>query len=319
MKVANLYGENVVYSLEVFPPKNGESLDTVFNTIDSLLPFNPAFVSVTGGALGSQRGGTIAIAALIKRKYKIEGVVHFTCVDKSKQDIENLLIEMKYNGIENVVALRGDPPKGMREFIPHPQGYRYGSDLVAQIKRMNEGKYLTEKEGKYREGISTSFCIGVVAYPEGHPECPDKKKDLENLKIKVDAGADYIVTQMFFDVDIYLEFREKAEKIGINIPIVAGVMPLESYSQAKFCLNQLRIYMPKDLKDTLENHKEDKMYIGKVCQEHTLSMVEKLIRNEVLGIQFFTMNKPARTYRILQKLALEERSKIGPPMFFSNG
>jgi methylenetetrahydrofolate reductase (NADPH) len=310
MKVASLYGENVVYSLEVFPPKNGEPLDMVFDTIESSLPFNSAFVSVTGGALGSRRGGTIAIAALIKRKYGIEGVAHFTCVNKSKQDIENLLIEMKYHGIENVLALRGDPPKGMREFIPHPEGHRYASNLVAQIKIMNEGKYLTEKEGEYREGIPTNFCIGVAAYPEGHPECGDKKKDLENLKIKADVGADYIVTQMFFDPDIYLEFREKAEKIGINIPIVAGVMPLESYPQVKFCLKQLKIYIPKDFINTLENHREDEDYIGQVCQEHTLSIVEKLIRNGIPGIQFFTLNKPARTYRILQKLAMEEWSKV---------
>jgi methylenetetrahydrofolate reductase (NADPH) len=305
-----LYGEDVVYSLEVFPPRNGELLDMVFDTIESLLRFDPAFVSVTGGALGSRRGGTIAIAALVKRKYGIEGVVHFTCVDKSKQDIENLLIEMKYNGIENVLALRGDPPKGMREFVPHPQGHRYASDLVAQINRMNAGKYLTDKEGEYREGIPTDFCVGVAAYPEGHPECPDKRKDLENLKIKVDAGADYIVTQAFFDTCIYLEFRERAERIRINVPIVAGVMPLQTYSQVKFFQNQMGVSIPKDFKDKLENHREDKDYVWRVCQEHTLSTVEKLIRNGVPGIQFFTLNKPAGTYRVLQELAKKENTPV---------
>lgn len=303
MKVASLYNKGKpVYSLEVFPPRNGETLDAVFNTIDSLLSFKPAFVSVTGGALGSQRGGTIAIAGMIKRKYGIEGVVHFTCVNKSKQDIENLLIEMKYNGIENVLALRGDPPIGEKKFTPHLEGHKYASELVEQIKLLNEGKYLTEKEGEYREGSPLNFGVGVGASPEGHPECPDKKKDLKHLKIKVDNGAGYIVTQLFFDADYYLQFAEEAHKIGINVPLIPGVMPIKKYAQVKFVLNQMEIGIPKDFKEQLETHKEDKEYIQKVCEEHTISMAKKLIENGAPGIQFFTMGRPEGTYKVLQEL-----------------
>lgn len=307
MNVSNLYNKGYpVYSLEVFPPKNGKSLDSIYRTIDDLRPFNPAFVSVTSGALGSARGGTIAIAAEIKRKYGIESVVHFTCVAKSKQDIENLLLEMKYSGIENVFALRGDPPQGQKEFIPHPEGHHYGSDLVKQISETNKGIYLKSKPGEIL--IPTNFGISVAGYPECHPECvfPDgkhnKKKDLENLKIKVDNGADHIVTQMFLDTNAQLEFVEEAQKIGINVPIVPGVMPLEKYSQIKFVLNHLGIGIPKDFKEKLDKHQDDKDYVKKVCEEHILTLCKTLIENGAQGIQFFTLDKPEGTRKILEEL-----------------
>ncbi len=143
MKVADLYKQDKpVYSLEVFPPRNGETMDAIDNTIDNLIGFKPAFISVTGGALGSLRGGTIAIAANIKRKYGIEGIPHFTVVNRSIQDIENLLMEMKFSGIENVFALRGDPALGQKEFTPHPEGHKYASQLVEQIVSINNGEYL---------------------------------------------------------------------------------------------------------------------------------------------------------------------------------
>jgi methylenetetrahydrofolate reductase (NADPH) len=210
---------------------------------------------------------------------------------------------MKYSDIQNVLALRGDSPKGQRDFIPHKDGHKHASELVNQIRLLNEGKYLTTKEGKYYEGEPLNFGIGVAGYPEGHPECPDKKKDLEYLKIKVDNGADYIITQMFLDVALYLKFVDEAQKIGINVPIIPGIMPIEKYSQVKFVLNQLRITMPRDIERKLDDHKDDGKYIQKMCEEHTLSMARKLIENGVPGIQFFTMNKPEATNRILQELA----------------
>ena len=303
MKVVKLYSsDKPVYSLEVFPPRNGESLEAIFNTLDNLMPFNPAFISVTGGALGSLRGGTIAIAALLKRKYRIEGIPHFTCVNNSKQDIENLLMEMKFNGIENIFALRGDPPMGQKEFIPHPQGHMYASELVKQIKLLNEGVYILSSVEKNYEPTPTNFGIAVAGYPNGHPECPDKKKDLMHLKIKVDNGADYIVTQLFFDTDIFLEFMEKARKVGINIPIIPGVMPMDKYGQIKFVSKQMGIEIPKKLNNKLESYKDDKDAIAKILEDHTLFMCKKLIEQGSLGIQFFTMDKPEGTKKVLQEL-----------------
>ncbi len=304
MKVADLYtGKEPVFSIEVFPPANGEPVSMVFDTVEKLRKFNPGFVSVTCCALGSPRGGTIPLAAEIKRRYKIESVVHFICTEKSRQDIENLLMDVKYSGIENVLALRGDPPAGKKEFIPHPNGHRYGSDVVKQIKLMNEGKYLTEKEKEYRTGEKTNFCIGVGGYPEGHPECPDKKKDLQNLKTKVDSGADYIVTQMFLDAGHFLKFSENAKKAGIKIPIIPGVMPLERYSQVDFAMKQLGIEIPKKFREDLERHKDSKEDVRAICFQHTLSMCRRLLdEGKVPGIQFFTMDNPERAERLLKEL-----------------
>lgn len=302
MKVIEFYRNPPIYSIEVFPPRNGESLDRVFNTIDSLMEFKPSYISVTCGASGTPRGGTVSIAAKIKREYGIESVVHLTCADKSKQDIENLLIDVKYEGIENILALRGDPPQGEEIFLPHENGHRYASGFVEQIRLMNEGKYLTEGKGVYRQGLPTNFCIGVAGYPEGHPECSDKKKDLEHLKIKVDKGANYIITQMFFDVNHYLKFVKNVKGIGIDVPIVPGVMPLEEYSQIMYMLQKMKISMPQDFMEKLEKNKYDRHAVQKICTERTLSICKTLIDEGAPGIHFYTMNRLDSTRKILQQI-----------------
>lgn len=323
MKASELYSMGKpVYSLEVFPPRNGESMDAILDTLDNLMPFNPAFISITGGALGSLRGGTIAIAAGLKEKYGIECIPHFTCVNKSKQDIENLLMEMKFNEIENVFALRGDPPMGQKEFKPHPQGHRYASELVKQIKLLNEGEYILSSVEKNYKASPTNFGIAVAGYPNGHPECLDRDEDIKHLKIKVDNGADYIVTQLFFDTEVFLEFVENAKKIGIDIPIIPGVMPMDKYGQIKFVSKQMGIEIPKKLNDKLESYKDDNDAIGKILEEHTLSMCKKLMEQGAPGIQFFTMDKPEGTKKILQELCKEEKamatkSVTGPSDFKS--
>ncbi len=302
MKVIEFYRNPPIYSLEVFPPRNGEPLDRVFNTIDFLMEFKPAYISVTCGASGTPRGGTVPIAAKIKREYGLETVVHLTCADKSKQDIENLLMDVKYEGIENILALRGDPPQGEEVFRPHENGHRYASGFVEQISLMNEGKYLTEFEGVYLQGLPTSFGISVAGYPEGHPECSDAKKDLEHLKIKVDKGADYIITQMFFDVNHYLKFVKNVRYLGIDVPIVPGVMPLEEYSQIRHMLQKMKISIPQDFMKKLEKNKYDGPAVQKICTEHTLSLCKTLIEEGAPGIHFYTLNRPENTRKILQQI-----------------
>ncbi len=302
MKVIEFYRNSPIYSLEVFPPRNGEPIDGVFSTIESLREFKPAYISVTCGASGTPRGGTVSIAAKIKREYGIESVIHLTCSDKSKQDIENLLTGIKYEGIENILALRGDPSQGEEIFLPHEKGHTYASGFVEQISLMNKGKYLTEVEGAYRQGLPTNFCISVAGYPEGHPECSDKKKDLEHLKIKVDKGADYIITQMFFDVNHYLKFVKNVEGIGIDAPIIPGVMPLEEYSQITYMLQKMKISIPRDFMEKLEKNKSDKHAVQKICTEHTVDLCKTLIREGAPGIHFYTMNRLESTRRILQQM-----------------
>lgn len=321
MKVVEFYKRSraPVFSIEVSPPLNGASLDPIFDTINSLKEFNPAWCSVTCGALGRPRGGTISISGRIKRECGIESVVHFICMGRSKQDIENLLIEMKYEGIENLLVLRGDPPKGETGFRPHPKGHRFAYQLVRQIRLLNQGKYLAEKEGEYREGLPTDFCISVAGYPEGHPECPDKKEDLQHLKMKVDEGADCITTQLFFDADHYLRFVENARKIGVEVPIIPGVMPIANWPQLRFILNQqLGINIPQHLVEKLEKYHSDKDEVSaqKFGTEYIASMCESLVSGGAPGIHLYTMNSPARARRVIQEiypkiLGLKHKKGVG--------
>lgn len=310
MKVAHLYNKGrPVYSLEVFPPKNGENLEAIYDTIDHLLEYEPAFVSVTGGAMGSMRGGTVAIAAGIKRRFGLEGIPHFTCVNKSKLDIENMLMEMKFDGISNVFALRGDPPMGKDKFEPHPEGHSHASGLVQQIQELNEGKYILSDVEKNYEAQPTDFGIAAAGYPNGHPECPDRKKDLQYLKFKIDNGADYVVTQLFFDADVFIEFVNNAHDIGIDVPIIPGVMPMDKYGQIKFVSKQMGIELPKKLAEKLEENKDDPETIKKILEEHSINMCIKLVEKGAPGIQFFTMDKPEGTKKILEILRGGDRMR----------
>ena len=307
MKVGEIYkkAKGPVFSIEVSPPLNGGSLDPVFNTLDAFKEFKPVWCSVTCGALGRPRGGTTSLCGRIKRETGIETVAHFISMGRSKQDIENFLSDMKYDGVENVLALRGDPPVGDKKFRPHPKGHRFAYELVRQIKNTNQGKYLAEKEGDYRERLPSDFCISAAGHPEGHPECPDKKKGLEYLKMKVDEGVDYITTQLFFNPDHYLRFVENAHKMGIQIPFVPGVMPIENWPQLKFIIDQqLGIDIPKRFIKKLQKYhdKGDKVSAQKFSTEYMASMCEKLINEGAPGIHLYTMNSPTRGRGVIQEI-----------------
>lgn len=314
MKVIDIYSiaTDPVFSIELSPPLNGTSLDPIINTVSGLMKYRPAFVSVTCSALGSARGGTIPIAGRIKREYGVETVVHFTCVAKSKQDVENMLMDVKYEGVKNILALRGDPPKGEKEFRPHEKGHRYASDFVWQIKNMNRGKFLSPVENEYRDGEPTDFCVSVAGYPEGHPECPDIEKDLEHLRIKVENGADYIITQLFFDSDVFFRFVERVRDMGIKVPIVPGVMPVESFAQIDFILKQpIGVSVPPEFVERLRKYREDRDEVSaqKYGVEFISSMCLKLLEGGVPGIHMYTMNTPDRAARVFDAImgkSLEE-------------
>jgi len=307
MKVIDIYNSasKPVYSIELSPPLNGTSAEPIFNTVSGLMKYRPAYCSVTCSALGSARGGTIPLAGKIKKDYGVETVVHFTCVAKSQQDIENMLMDVKYDGVQNILALRGDPPRGQKEFVPHEKGHSYASDFVAQIKRMNQGVYLSGTEGQYRNGEPTDFCVSVAGYPEGHPECPDKVTDLEHLKIKVENGADYIITQLFFDAGVYFDFVDRVRKAGIKIPVVPGVMPVESFPQIEFILKQpIGVKIPAEFVERLRGYKEagDDLSARKYGVEYMTTMCKALLEGGVPGLHMYTMNTPDRAGRIFELL-----------------
>ena len=206
-----------VFSFEFFPPRTDEGVKGLFETVERLRPLGPAFVSVTYGAGGSTRQRTIELVTRLKRELEVEAVAHLTCVGASRQELAGVLDELLQAGVHNVLALRGDPPRGQARFEPHPEGFRYASELVAFIR--SEPRW--------------TFCLGAAAYPEGHPETRDPALELDHLRAKVAAGADFLVTQLFFDDADYFRFVERARAAGIATPILPGIMPFTSVDQVE--------------------------------------------------------------------------------------
>ena len=235
-------------SFEVLPPLKGGSMQAIFDALDPLMEFNPPFIDVTyhreeflynkreSGYYEKvairKRPGTVGICASIMHRYGVDAIPHLICGGFSKEETENALIDLAFLGIDNVLALRGDARKFETKFVPHPEGNRHAVDLVNQTKDMNDGVYL---DCNIENGAKTNFCIGVAGYPEKHFESPNLNLDLKYLKAKVDAGASYIVTQMFFDNQKYFEFVDACRAVGINVPIVPGIKPVTK----KYQLNSI--------------------------------------------------------------------------------
>lgn len=265
MKVTKYIEEakgTTLVSFEILPPMKGGSIDTIFKSLDPLMDFKPPFIDVTyhreefiykrrpsgyyEKTAIKKRPGTVGICSAIMHRYDVDAVPHLICGGFTKEETENALIDLAFLGVQNVLALRGDARKFEGKFIPEPEGHKYAVDLVHQIKDMNAGKYLDEG---IENGVATDICIGVAGYPEKHFEAPNMDSDLQFLKQKVDAGASYIVTQMFFDNQKYFAFVEKCRAIGIDVPIIPGLKPITK----KYQLNSLPRLFFLDLPDDLVN------------------------------------------------------------------
>jgi methylenetetrahydrofolate reductase (NADPH) len=254
-----------LFSFEIIPPQKGKSIQELYDNIDPLMEFNPPFIDVTtsreefvyidkgNGLLDKKltrmRPGTLGICASIKHKYNVDTIPHVLCGGFTKEETEYLLVDCHYLGIDNVMALRGDAMKDEKYFIPKNGGNNYAVDLVKQIKRLNEGKYLHELIDVDNK---SDFCVGVAGYPEKHLESPSLQSDLKRLKEKVDAGADYVVTQMFFDNSKYFEFVKKARAMGITIPIIPGIKPIAVKKHLQLLPQVFRVDLPEDLISAIE-------------------------------------------------------------------
>lgn len=254
-----------LFSFEIIPPQKGKSIQELYNNIDPLMEFNPPFIDVTtsreefvyidkgNGLLAKKltrmRPGTLGICASIKHKYNVDTIPHVLCGGFTKEETEYLLVDCHYLGIDNVMALRGDAMKDEKYFMPKNGGNNYAVDLVKQIKRLNDGKYLHDLIDVDNK---SDFCIGVAGYPEKHLESPSLQSDLKRLKEKVDAGADYVVTQMFFDNSKYFEFVDKARAIGITIPIIPGIKPIAVKKHLQLLPQVFRVDIPEDLINAIE-------------------------------------------------------------------
>jgi methylenetetrahydrofolate reductase (NADPH) len=291
-----------LFSFELLPPLKGHNINLIYKTIDPLLEFNPSFINITyhqeeviykkheSGLLEKKsirkRPGTVAISAAIKYKYSsVDVVPHLICGGFTKADTEYALIDFHYLGINNILALRGDPPKLQRAFTPEKFGNSYASELVTQITNMNKGRYLDEE---MQNTTPTDFCVGVAGYPEKHIESPNLSTDLDFLKLKVDAGAEFVITQMFFDNKRYFDFVKKARKHGITVPIIPGLKPITTLHDIKALPQVFNIDIPEELVKELNKCKsnEDAFRVG---IEWAVQQSKELINFGVPVLHYFTI------------------------------
>lgn len=311
--IKNAQGKTL-FSFELLPPAKGKGIQQIFNTMDELLEFNPPFVDVTyhredylykehsSGLLEKvsyrKRPGTVAICAAIMSKYKVDAVPHLICGGFTKEETENALIDLNFLGIDNVLLLRGDALRGDSDFIPTPGGHAYATELLQQVVDMNNGKYLHED---IESTDKTNFCIGVAGYPEKHFEAPNFNTDFKWLKKKVEMGADFIVTQMFFNIDKYKEFVIKCRENGIHVPIIPGLKPLTSKRQLVTLPKIFHLDIPEELSDALDDCKNN-ADVRQVGEEWMVKMCKELIDFGVPVLHFYTMGNPGPTKKIVQRL-----------------
>lgn len=306
--------QNTLFSIEIIPPKKGNSIQELYNNINPLMEFNPLFIDVTTSReefiyikkknglldrkLTRMRPGTIGICAAIMNKYHVDAVPHVLCGGFTKEETEYLLIDCHYLGIDNLVALRGDSRKDQKIFTPTVGGNHYASDLVKQIKAMNNGKFL---HSNIETNYKTNFCIGVAGYPEKQIESPSLNSDLKRLKDKVDSGANYIVTQMFFDNKKYFNFVKKAKEIGINIPIIPGIKPLTTKNHLNILPYIFHIDLPEPLIHEVEKCKNNKE-IKEVGIEWCIQQSIELKKAKIPILHYYSMSKSNNIYKIAKKL-----------------
>lgn len=305
MKVTDKFRKGqTLFAFELLPPLKGENISSIYRTVDVLGAYQPAYINITyhreevkfiereGGLLERRvvrkRPGTVGISAAIAARYGIDVVPHLICGGFSADETEDALIEMNFLGIDNVLALRGDNVRGEHTFRPHPGGHLHASELVAQIAGMNRGEYLS---GEVEHPAPTDFCIGVAGYPEKHAEAPNLQTDIEYLKQKVDAGAHYIVTQMFFDNAKYFDFVARCRREGIEVPIVAGIKPFSTKAQLSLLPQVFGVNIPEELSRAVASA-EDNAAVRRIGIEWAIGQCRELIRQGVPALHFYTMSRP---------------------------
>lgn len=278
------------FSFEFFPPKTDEGLESLRSSILALRDLDPTYVSVTYGAGGSTRDRTIELVAEIQRHYGFTTMAHLTCVGSSRDEIAQVLERLKLGGVENVLALRGDPPKGETSFKPAADGFSYANELATFIKQHGE------------------FCVGGACYPEGHVECVspdgarDLDRDLDNLVRKTESGVEFLITQLFFDNDAYFDFVARARKAGIGVPIIPGIMPITNVEQIKRFTNMCGTSLPATLIREMERFHDDKNAVLSQGVAYATAQCFDLLQRGAPGIHFYTLNKSRATRTILTAL-----------------
>lgn len=306
--------KETLVSFEVLPPLKGKGIEALYKHLDPLMEYKPSFINVTyhrsehvfkKRADGSfekvivrKRPGTESICAAIMNKYTVDTVPHLICGGFSVNETEDALINLRYLGIDNVLVLRGDAAKNETAFEPEPDGHRYASDMIKQVVDLNAGIYL---EDDLKGTQKTEFCIGVAGYPEKHFEAPNMATDLKYLKAKVDGGADYIITQMFFDNEKYYAFVKDCRDIGINVPIIPGLKPVYSKKQLTVLPKTFHIDLPTDLSNEILKCKTD-VDVEKVGEEWLLHQSRDLKKNGVPVLHYYTLGRPMMVANVVKEL-----------------
>lgn len=273
-------------SFEIFPPKESSGLSSVMDTVEKLSASSPCFMSVTYGAGGGTSKNTVKIASHIQNELNTPALAHLTCVSSTKDEVSQILKELKKEGIINILALRGDLPDDDSFEFPNPLHYNYASDLIAQIKA---------------EG---GFCIGAACYPEGHPDCPSFEQDIINLKHKVDTGCDFLTTQMFFDNSLFYDFMDRITAKNINVPVLAGIMPVINAKQIKRICALSGTSLSNKFIKMVEKFEDNPEAMKQAGIAYATEQIIDLLSNGVLGIHIYTMNKPEIASSIKQNISL---------------
>jgi methylenetetrahydrofolate reductase (NADPH) len=295
MKISDILstGKQTI-SFEFFPPKTDEGLESLFKTIDRLKVYRPDYVSVTYGAGGSTRDRTEDIVIRIKDETGLRVMSHLTCVAQTKEDVHNVLVRLEEVGIENVLGLRGDPPRGEEKFVPAEGGFLYASELIAHIRE------------------NFDFGVAGACFPEGHLDSVDLEADIAYLKKKIEAGADFLITQLFFDNRDFFDFMDRAERAGIHLPVIAGILPILSTPQIRRFTALCGAKIPPELDQQLDRFADDDDAVREIGIEHATTQVEELWRSGVAGVHLYTLNRSYSVSRLLDSLDSSRAQTIVP-------
>ena len=272
-------------SFEIFPPKVGYPIQTIYDTIDSLKNLKPDFISVTYGAGGSTKDTTVEIASYITEKHNLSALAHLTCLTSSKEDVDVALKSLKEKGVKNILALRGDYPEGSNCESFTNGDFKYAVDLIKYIK------------------ANSDFCVGAACYPEVHTEAPDYKTDLRNLKKKVDSGADFLITQLFFDNEVFYDFKDKTELLGIDVPILVGILPLLNKNQIQRIIRLTKCTLPNKFLRILNKYEHSPEALKQAGIAYATEQIIDLLSAGVDGIHIYTMNKPDTVREIMKNIS----------------
>lgn len=308
MQIIDLYEQNdpKVLSIELIPPRNGGSIEIIDKLVEQFNNYPIGFFSITWGAGGSLRGGTLPLTWRIKERHQVETMAHLTCRDFTVQTVENILMDAKYLGIENVLALRGDPPQGEDDYQFDESGYQYAYQLIEHLQNLRNGKYLKRVSDnneyvEYRQGEPFEVCVCAAGYPEGHLEAPSKEVDWQRFKTKVDIGVDFAITQMVFNVDHYKEFIRWCRACDIAIPIIPGVFPLRRYNDLNKLPDMFGVTIPEEYSRELEKVKDNPDKFKEVSVDYTTHIVKEFLAMAP-GIHFYSMNNFELVSRILDRI-----------------